>query len=110
MPRRQRRQDSRTLQDMTFEEAKNLAAAIVQNLGTQNIEDYVARGRPLAALSDEELKQHCVFSYKMWATNPLDPAHCRQTGDADVEYQLRGQFPPYELVMDDVEKLCALAR
>ena len=78
--------------------------------GRREVDEYLARGRRLAVLSKEHLRECCTASYKAWAADPQDLDHCRDVFDADAEFQLRGQDPPFALVMKEMTALSTVAK
>jgi len=87
-----------------------LSMALWQAKAAERVDEYVARGRRLAALSEEHLRKWYATSHKDWVADPQNLDHCRDVFDADAEFQLRGQDPPFALVVKEIKAMQALAK
>jgi len=61
-----------------------LRDALWQAKAAERVDEYVARGRRLATLSEEHLQKWYAASYKAWADDPQNLEHCRDVVDADA--------------------------
>jgi hypothetical protein len=98
---------------MTTEEERDpdlAVEALVEAYCDQSVDDYLARGRSLAALDDQAPRERHVQAYKAWAADVKNPAYLRDVADMDAEFKLRDQYPPFELVSEEMEVVLALAR
>jgi hypothetical protein len=70
----------------------------------ENVADYVARGRQLKALSQEELDARFVMTMEAQSRAPTIGALRGAYQDVAAEYSLRSIEPPFHLVPDALER------
>ena len=68
---------------------------------------YVIRGRRLKVLSGEDLRSVFIHAIREWARTPMGLEPRLLAADAASEYMLRGQEPPYALVVTQTESILA---
>jgi hypothetical protein len=68
---------------------------------------YVIRGRRLKVLSGEDLRSVFIHAIREWARTPMGLEPRLLAADAASEYMLRGQEPPYALVVAQTESILA---
>ena len=68
-----------------------------------DVADYVARGRRLQHVGDEELAARYLSSAEAWAASPMDRAVAGDVVDAASEFTLRGVVPPYDAARGHIE-------
>jgi hypothetical protein len=79
--------------------------AYLDSLRLEATARYVRRGRLLAELGDEELRQRWVRLFKLWLADYPEHDH-REREDVESELQLRGLLPPFDRVPDDLAVMC----
>ncbi|WP_213741906.1 hypothetical protein [Bradyrhizobium sp. dw_411] len=77
----------------------------IQSERIDDVAEYAARGRKYAALSDEEAKSQWVHAFQSLANDFVKSQWWQIQIDLSAELELRGLEPPYEQVLEDIEKL-----
>jgi hypothetical protein len=78
---------------------EDLVEAYVAEQRIDRLRDYVARGRPLAGLSEQTLSTQWVELYRAVKALEQEHRHSELT-DLRSEYDLRGVEPPMHLVSE----------
>ena len=83
----------------------NVAHAEAARKRIERTAGYLCQGRAYASISDEELILIWITAMREWARAPADrpPA----VDDAEAEFALRDQEPPYARVRDEIGRLAA---
>ena len=81
--------------------------AYLENEQLLEMEAYAKRGRHLAAVDSNELRQRWITEFKNWANNSEKQIDNRAREDIQAELALRGEQPPLDQVKDDWERLKA---
>jgi hypothetical protein len=82
--------------------------AYLRNQEQEQADDYRKRGRKLAAVETEHLKQQWVDAFKRWAAG--NRADHRVREDIQAELLIRGHEVPFELVQGELAALKATSR
>jgi hypothetical protein len=77
----------------------------IQSESVDDTADYVARGRKYAGLPDEEAKSQWIHAFRSLANDFVNSPWWRIQSHLTSELALRGLEPPFELVLEDMEKL-----
>jgi hypothetical protein len=85
----------------------DLMLAHFENKRIEAATAYAQRGRPLAAMSDEDLHRDWLLAFKAWAASERDGKKCdhRTQEDMEAEMYLRGNDPPLNLVKEEITTL-----
>ena len=88
----------------------NVAHAEAARRRIERTAAYLHQGRAYASISDEELILIWITAMREWARAPADRPLV--VDDAEAEFVLRDQEPPYARVRDEIGRLaaCAMAR
>jgi hypothetical protein len=89
------------------DDRETIVAAMWQAWVAKPGDDYVIRGRALAALTDQDLQSRFVEAYKTLAADFGASRNWRDTSDAGAEFQLRNQEPPFALIVKEMEVIQA---
>jgi hypothetical protein len=81
--------------------------AYLENKQMLQLEDYLKRGRRLAAVGGDELKSLWVAAFKEFATNLGKPFDARNFEDTSAEFAARREEPPFDLVTSEMAALRA---
>lgn len=73
----------------------------------EDLAAYLAKGRRLEHLSDEQLDAEYVLAFRAWAASEAANETRPALDDAGAEYQLRGTSPPNDLLADERKQLGA---
>jgi hypothetical protein len=84
-----------------------LMLAHLENKRIEGATAYARRGRPLAAMSDEDLHRDWLLAFRAWAASERDGKKCdhRAQEDMEAEMYLRGNDPPLNLVKEEITTL-----
>jgi hypothetical protein len=85
------------------------AMAWLGNRQLVTTQSYLERGRQLAPLPDDALRERFIDDFKRYAADPHNDALRRVHADNEVEFRLRKIEPPYEAVQAERDALIALA-
>jgi hypothetical protein len=85
----------------------DLMVAHLENKRIEGAAEYARRGRPLAAMSDEDLHRDWLIAFKAWAASERDGKKYdhRAQEDMEAEMYLRGNDPPLNLVKEEITTL-----
>jgi hypothetical protein len=86
-------------------ESDDLLARWLNYRSTNRIDDYLARGRHLSALDNDELDRRRVIECKAWAANIDNEVDRPMLEDVQAEFALRQRAPPNRLVRDEIKTL-----
>jgi hypothetical protein len=84
--------------------------ALLENQRLLHLEDYVKRGRELASIDSEELRDRWIIEFKKWVASRPRYMDQRARDDIEGELALRGEQPPFDLVKDELEALRVASR
>ena len=68
-------------------------------------EDYVKRGRPLAAVDAAALKEQWIATYRKWCRDVRNYDLQRDANDIESELSLRGEEAPIDRVVEEMHAL-----
>jgi hypothetical protein len=68
--------------------------------------DYAARGRKFESLSNDQLTEHFVETFRKLADDPAKWEHRALKNDLVAEFQLRDIEPPCDLVSGEFKRVC----
>jgi hypothetical protein len=68
-------------------------------------EDYVKRGRPLAAVESAALKEQWIETYRKWCRDVRNYDLQRDANDIESELALRGEEVPIDRVVEEMHTL-----
>lgn len=88
---------------------KQRILALLNSKRVDEASQYVERGRPYQALSDNDLHEHWLRTMRAWGNNPRDQGLQKLQDDLSSEYLLRGREAPLEEVPDVLERLANAA-
>src|ERR1700733_11388033 len=88
---------------------KDDVMGFVQSRHIDRVAAYAQSGRKHASLSLEKLNLAWEMAFHELAARPADPDIRALHDNYDSELALRGAEPPYHLVKDELEALCAKA-
>jgi hypothetical protein len=100
---------------MTTEDARDpdlaaLVAALLQVYAAQADDDYLARGRSLAAVGGQELQERYEQAYKAWAGDPHNLDKSRDASDVLAEFTPAQPIPVSAPIRKELEALNARAK
>jgi hypothetical protein len=87
-----------------------LVAALLRAHAAQADDDYLARGRSLRRVGDQELQERYEQAYKAWAGDPHNLDKSRDASDVLAEFILRNQSPSSASIRKELEALNASAK
>jgi hypothetical protein len=70
------------------------------------VADYAARGRKFKSLSEDQLTDHFVETFRKLADDLAKWEHRALTKDLVAEFQTRNTAPPYDLVSEEFDRVC----
>ncbi len=76
----------------------DVVEAWLANQALERLQDYLKRGRSLAAAQLETLNSRWVYLMRSWAEDVRGKADHREREDIEAELQLRKVEPPFDLV------------
>lgn len=89
---------------MTRNPAREAAFQLLAKQDVDSIDSYLRRGRRFSALTAPELSDKFVSEMRRCASAPQDwPS--QQQSDLTAEFALRGLEPPFEQVVDEMDRI-----
>jgi hypothetical protein len=86
-----------------------LMRAWIDNRLLEQIEDYLSRGRRLAASEHMALRRQWVAAMKLWSSKAANAEDHKLREDIQAEIQLRGHRLPYDLVKEELAQLTKMS-
>jgi hypothetical protein len=85
---------------------KDAMMAFLENMQLELTESYLRRGKQLANVPTDELKERWVIEMRLWAADYGRTIDHTRREDAQAELLLRGVALPFDLAADAVTALC----
>ena len=89
---------------------RDIVEAWLANKGLERLADYLQRGRPLAGVPLEELRERWVALMRAWARRAPGREPDSEREDIEAEMKVRRVEPPFDLAQDAVDALIEKSR